>query len=122
MKTQHPHARRRRALGAQAALLLVFAGLFSAFFRVQVLASSDYKLQAEENRLKRLDVPAPRGTIFDRNGRIIADNVPGYAVTVLYSSYDSVMATVGRLQPYLALSRQQIARLQQTLRRYPRQP
>src|SRR5687768_18585732 len=103
-------------------LLVMFGALITTFFRVQVLSSSTYKLQAEENRLKRLDVPAPRGTIFDRNGRIIADNVPGYAVTVLYSSYDSVMATVGRLQPYLALSRQQIARLQQTLRRYPRQP
>lgn len=122
MKTQHPHARRRRALGAQAGLLLLFAALFTAFFRVQVLASSDYKLQAEQNRLKRLDVPAPRGTIFDRNGRIIADNVPGYAVTVLYSSRDSVMATVARLQPFLQLSRVQVSRLEQTLRRYPRQP
>lgn len=122
MKTQHPHARRRRALGAQAGLLLLFGALFTAFFRVQVLASSDYKLQAEQNRLKRLDVPAPRGTIFDRNGRIIADNVPGYAVTVLYSSRDSVMATVARLQPFLQLSRVQVSRLEQTLRRYPRQP
>ncbi|MSR35326.1 MAG: penicillin-binding protein 2 [Gemmatimonadetes bacterium] len=122
MKTQHPHARRRRALGAQIALLAMFAGLFMAFFRVQVLASSAYKLQAEENRLKRLDVPAPRGVIFDRNGRIIADNVPGYAVTILYSSRDSVMATVNRLQPFLNLSKVQIARLDQTLRRYPRQP
>ena len=88
MKTQHPHARRRRALGAQAALLLLFGVLSATFFRVQVLASSTYKLQAEENRLKRLDVPAPRGTIFDRNGRIIADNVPGYAVTILPASRD----------------------------------
>lgn len=122
MKTQHPHARRRRALGAQAGLLVLFAALFTAFFRVQVLASSDYKLQAEENRLKRLDVPAPRGTIFDRNGRIIADNVPGYAVTILYSTHDSVMATVHQLQPFLKLTNVQISRLDQTLRRYPRQP
>jgi penicillin-binding protein 2 len=122
MKTQHPHARRRRALGAQGGLLLLFAALFMAFFRVQVLASSDYKLQAEENRLKRLDVPAPRGTIFDRNGRIIADNVPGYAITILPASRDSVMATVTQLLPYVKLSKVQISRLDQTLRRYPRQP
>jgi penicillin-binding protein 2 len=122
MKTQHPHARRRRALGAQAGLLVLFAGLFLSFFRVQVLASSDYKLQAEENRLKRLDVPAPRGTIFDRNGRIIADNVPGYAITILPASHDSVMATVKLLRPYVTLSNVQVARLDATLRRYPRQP
>jgi penicillin-binding protein 2 len=122
MKTQHPHARRRRALGAQAGLLALFLTLFVGFFRVQVLASSDYKLQAEENRLKRLDVPAPRGTIFDRNGRIIADNVPGYAITILPASRDSVMATVKQLLPYVQLSEVQVSRLDATLRRYPRQP
>ena len=122
MKTQHPHARRRRALGAQGGLLLLFGLLIATFFRVQVLSSSTYKLQAEENRLKPLEVPAPRGTIFDRYGRIIADNVPGYAVTVLPASRDSIMETVARLQPWLQLSETQITRLDATLRRYPRQP
>src|SRR5687768_8479635 len=103
-------------------LLVMFGALITTFFRVQVLSSSTYKLQAEENRLRRLDIPAPRGTIFDRNGRIIADNVPGYAVTILPASRDSIMATVERLQPWLALSPQQLSRLDQTLRRYPRQP
>ena len=122
MKTQHPHARRRRAMGAMVGLIMMFGGLVAAFFRVQVLSSSTYKLQADENRLKRLDVPAPRGTIFDRNGRIITDNVPGYAVTILPASRDSVMATVAQLQPWLKLSDLQVARLDATLRRYPRQP
>ena len=122
MKTQHPHARRGRALGALFGLLLMFALLVSSFFRMQVLASSDYKLRAEENRLKRLDVPAPRGTVFDRNGRVVADNVPGYAVTILSASHDSVMATLTELRPYLNLTEAQVSRLEETERRYPRQP
>jgi penicillin-binding protein 2 len=122
VKTQHPHARRRRALGAMVGLLVMFGALITTFFRVQVLSSSTYKLQAEENRLRRLDVPAPRGTIFDRNGRIIADNVPGYAVTVLPASRDSVMATVALLRKYVELTDLQVTRLDATLRRYPRQP
>jgi penicillin-binding protein 2 len=122
MKTQHPHARRRRAMGAMVGLFLIFGALGTAFFRVQVLASSTYKLQAEENRLRRLDVPAPRGTVFDRNGRIIADNVPGYAVTVLPASRDSVMATVALLRQFVPLTDLQVSRLDATLRRYPRQP
>ncbi len=122
MKTQHPHARRRRALGAMFGLFFMFTVLVGSFFRVQVLASSDYKLQAEQNRLKRLDVPAPRGTIFDRNGRIIADNVPGYAVTILPASRDSIMATVEQLRQYVKLTDVQVSRLDATVRRYPRQP
>jgi penicillin-binding protein 2 len=67
-------------------------------------------------------VPAPRGTIFDRNGRIVADNVPGYAVTILPASRDSIMATVEQLRPYVKLTDVQVSRLDATVRRYPRQP
>ena len=122
MKREHPLARRRRAFGALVGLAVMFSGLTTAFFRVQVLASSTYKLRAEENRLRRLDVPAPRGTILDRAGRIIADNVPGYAVTILPASRDSVMATVTRLREHVSLTDLHVSRLEATLRRYPRQP
>ena len=122
MKTQHPLVRRDRALGALVALLVLFGMLGVQFFRVQVLSSSTYKLRADENRLRRLDVPAPRGTIFDRNGRIIADNIPGYAVTILPASRDSVMVTVAQLRKHLKLTDFQVSRLDATARRYPRQP
>ena len=108
-------------MGALFGLLLMFTFLAGSFFRVQVLASSDYKLRAEQNRLKRLDVPAPRGTVFDRNGRVIADNVPGYAVTILPASHDSIMATLAELRPYVNLTDAQVSRLEATERRYPRQ-
>jgi penicillin-binding protein 2 len=122
VKPQHPHTRRGRASGALFGLLLMFTLLAGSFFRVQVIASSDYKLRAEENRLKRLDVPAPRGSVFDRNGRIIADNVPGYAVTILPSSHDSIIATIAELRPYVNLTDAQVSRLEAADRRYPRQP
>ena len=122
MKTQHPHARRRRAQGALAIVAFLMGGLGLAFFRVQVLGSSTYMLQAESNRLRALPIPAPRGTIFDRNGRIIADNVPGYSVTVIYERRDSLDATLGRLRPYLGLSDEDMTRLARTVARYPGQP
>jgi penicillin-binding protein 2 len=109
-------------MGAVVGLLLTFTLLAGSFFRVQVLASSDYKLRAEDNRLKRLDVPAPRGTVFDRNGRVVADNVPGYAVTILPASHDTVMATLAQLQPYVKLTDAQLSRVEATASRYPRQP
>ena len=93
-----------------------------AFFRAQVLRSSTYMLQAESNRLRPLSVPAPRGTIFDRNGRIIADNVPGYAVTVIYERRDSARVTLERLRPFLGLDDEEVDRLMRTVDRYPGQP
>jgi len=95
--------------------------LLVAFFRVQVLGGSRWTLRAQENHLRQLPVPAPRGTIYDRNGRILADNVPGYAITLLPGPVDSVRATLGRLRPYLDFSQDRAERLLEELRRYGRE-
>lgn len=122
MKTQHPLARRRRAQGAVAVIALLVGALGFAFFRVQVLASSTYKLRAESNRLRPLEIPAPRGTIFDRNGRVVADNVPAWAVTILPASRDSTVAILDRLSDFLSIGEERRANLLRTLERYPGQP
>jgi penicillin-binding protein 2 len=49
-----------------------------AFWFVQVLQGSHYRDLAENNRLRRLAVEAPRGTIVDRNGRVLVENLPAY--------------------------------------------
>ncbi len=104
MRLVHPHTRRRRATGALGIVTIVLGALAIQFFRVQMLQSNDYMLQSESNRLRPLPVAAPRGTIFDRNDRVIADNVPGYVIYVLRESRESTRETLERLKPYLALS------------------
>lgn len=118
MKTHHPHARRRRARGAYVVVALFMGVLLAAFFRVQVLRSNTWQLRADSNRLRQLPVPAPRGTIYDRNGRILADNVPGYAITLLPGHPDSVRSTLERMSRYMELSPARIDRLVADLRRY----
>src|SRR5690606_16559547 len=41
------------------------------------------------------------GMILDRNGLVIAENVPGYAVKLLATSSDSLRAVLGRLSAYV---------------------
>lgn len=121
MKLFHPHARRMRAQGAVVGLALLMGLLLASFFRVQVLGSSTWTLRAESNRLRQLPVPAPRGTIYDRNGEIVADNVPGYAITLLPGPPDSIRATLERMSRYMELSPETIDRLVAQLRRYGRE-
>ncbi|PYO91517.1 MAG: penicillin-binding protein 2, partial [Gemmatimonadetes bacterium] len=54
-----------------------------AFFRTQILGHGKYQLQSETNRLRPIPLPAPRGVIYDRNGHVLAENVPGYTVSLL---------------------------------------
>ncbi|MDX1493087.1 MAG: penicillin-binding protein 2 [Longimicrobiales bacterium] len=117
----HPQQLRRRAFGAYVAIALLMGTLIFAFFRIQVLGSSTWELQAESNRVRILPIPAPRGTIYDRNGKIVADNVPGYSITILPGPRDSVRATLERMAEYVELSDARIEELMSTLRAYGRE-
>ena len=88
----HPNDVQRRARTAQTLLTGTFVLLIGAFFRTQVLRNTKYVLQSEENRLRAVPIPAARGVIYDRRGQIIAENVPGYSVSLLSPSADSLRA------------------------------
>ena len=93
----HPNEVARRARAVRAILTLVIVGLGLAFFRVQVLRSSQYALQADGNRMREVPLVAPRGIIYDRNGEIIAENLPGYTVSLLSPTADSLASALDAL-------------------------
>ena len=104
---------------------MILAGLgvlVYGFFQTQILRSDTYVLQSEANRLRPLPIPAPRGTIFDRNGRIVAENIPGYALSILPAPRDTIRNTLERLAPILGLTEARIEQLMQKQRSQPGQP
>ncbi|MBI4408428.1 MAG: penicillin-binding protein 2 [Gemmatimonadetes bacterium] len=87
------------------ALALVFA-----LVRVQLIGREEYALIAKENRLRPLVIRAPRGTLYDRHGQVVAENVVGYQVLLMPGPVDSMRAGLARLRPVLGLSEEQAAR------------
>src|SRR3989441_7778035 len=77
--------------------------LAAAFFRAQILEHGKYQLQSETNRLRPIPLPAPRGVILDRNGRVLAENVPGYTVSLLPAEEVTLRRTLGRIAPIVRL-------------------
>ena len=105
---------------ANAASIMVAGSMFlllGGFFRSQVVQHQKYALQSETNRLRELPLPAPRGVIYDRHNKVIADNVTGYSVSVLALKEDSLRAILARLSETIALSPAQI---EQTVKRFRR--
>jgi penicillin-binding protein 2 len=102
--TQPPPQRQHRALVARVLIAVAVAALAFALLRVQVFSWEDYARIARENRLRAITIPAPRGTIYDRNGRVIAENVVAYQVLMMPAPEDSMIATLERLRPVLGLS------------------
>src|SRR5687768_9458190 len=111
-----PRAQRvQRSRAARVIVVVVVLSLGAALFRLQVLRGDDYALTAKSNRMRELAIPAPRGTIYDRHGRVVADNVPGYQVLVMPATYSSgypdtakMNARVDSLRPILKLTDDQI--------------
>ena len=54
--------------------------LIYRFFQLQILNHDLYTKQADNNRIRALSLPSPRGLILDRNGAIIVDNFPTYII------------------------------------------
>ena len=99
-----PQLRRRRGRGAAGALFALLLLLAWGFLRLQFFSGDRYTLQSSENRLRSVTVPAPRGTIYDRYGRAIADNVPGYDLSLLPGPREAIAAGLDRLADQLELS------------------
>jgi penicillin-binding protein 2 len=114
--------RRERLRVARALVVGLVLLLLGALFRMQVLRHSAYALQAEGNRLRAVPIPAPRGTVYDRHGRLLADNVPGYRVLVLPASVDTLRVALAALAPTLGLDSAAVASVVQKYRRYPGRP
>src|SRR5256885_14674551 len=119
MSSFHPHLLDRRLRVARAVVWAVMGLVVAVFFRTQILEHGKYRLQSEQNRLRPIPLPAPRGIIMDRNGRILAENVPGYTVSLLPGDEDSLRATLVRLAPFVKLD---AAGIEPRPVRYPRRP
>ena len=74
--------------------LAVFLFLISGFWDLQVRNPEFYSEQAERNRIKALPIPAPRGKILDRDGRVIVDNHSSFSLMLLRENLN-----VGEVRP-----------------------
>ncbi len=71
---------RVRVLTAVVTGLLV--AIAAGFWFVQLVQGDYYRELAENNRLRKLPVKAPRGLIYDRKGRLLVENVPSYNLMI----------------------------------------
>lgn len=62
-----------------AALLVLVIG----FWNHQIVRSNYYEHRAEQNRVRDITLIAPRGRIYDRYHRILADNRPSYNIVLI---------------------------------------
>ncbi len=74
-----------RETAALASVVLIFLFLLAGLFRLQVFQHDDLAEQSENNRIRVVPIVPRRGTLFDRDGRIMVDTRASYTVSVIPS-------------------------------------
>ena len=107
---------RQRSAIAFALVVLALAGLCIWYFRLQVLQHDQYAVQSEANRIKLQPVVPGRGLIYDRKGRILADNVPAFRLDVTPSEAGDPAKWLPALRGIVALSDDELKRFEDARR------
>ncbi len=106
---------RRRALAGFLVALAGLGGLGGWYFRLQVLRHDEFATRSEANRLRLVPVAPARGLIYDRKGRILADNVAAWRLEAVPERAGDGAKLLAKLREVVALDAEQQA---QFLREY----
>ena len=61
---------------------ITFVIFFLRLWDLQILNGAELHQFSEQNSIKETRIPAPRGIIYDRNGEILVENLPGFELTI----------------------------------------
>ncbi len=104
---------------AQYIVAVVLAVLISGLWRLQVLGADNFRALAEANRIRKVPILAPRGRIFDREGRLLVDNYPSVSCYLLREQVKDINLDLPLISRGLNIPVDQI---QAILRRYESAP
>lgn len=82
----------------------VAAALFGRLFYLMVIVSENYALAAQELHERERPIKAERGIIYDRNGVILADNMPVCTISVIHNQMTEPECVIEVLSKELSLS------------------
>ncbi len=98
-------------LGALRLIALTIFLLFGArLYWMQVVNHETYAERAQQNRLRRLPIKAPRGRILDRNGMVMADSRPSYNIVISHEDIKNVEEEIEPLVARLGIDREWLTR------------
>jgi penicillin-binding protein 2 len=72
----------------------LLAAIACAYWFAQIVEGEHYRELAENNRLRKLPIKAPRGLIYDRNGHLLVENIPSYNLLVDRSRSDNLQGAI----------------------------
>lgn len=104
--------RRRIILSAIFVLVLILMVL-GRLFVLQINDYEHFTTLSESNRVRIKALPPTRGLIFDRNGVVLANNLPSYRLEIIHEQVGDLETVLERLEAYVEFSEQDLKRFKQ---------
>ncbi len=108
-----------KSTAVQYGILLMMLALAAGLWRLQVLGASNFRVLAEQNRIRKVPILAPRGKLFDRENRLVVDNYPSVSCFLVREMGHNVDADLPLIAQGLHMD---LDLLQATLRHYRAAP
>ncbi|MEM9303286.1 MAG: penicillin-binding protein 2 [Pseudomonadota bacterium] len=110
---------RLRAMVALALIGVGFGLLGLRFFQLQVIQHDEFTTRSEANRVRLRALAPNRGLIYDRNGRLLADNQPAYRLQLVPEQVEDMSATLNALSELVTLTDEDRKRFEELLAARP---
>lgn len=107
----------RRLMITIAIVIVLTLVLLGRLFQLQVINNAHYTTLSEKNRVNIMPIAPTRGMIYDRNGVLIAHNVPSFILQIVAERVDNMEATLSLLGQLITLTDREIKRFKRQLRR-----
>lgn len=110
-----------RAIALFVVVVLMFGVLVARLVTLQIVEHETYQSRADDNRTKIQTLAPSRGMIYDRNGRILADNKTSFSLAIVPERTDDLDALLHSIVEILTLTPQHLERIRNALDK-PRRP
>ncbi|MDJ0708966.1 MAG: penicillin-binding protein 2 [Woeseiaceae bacterium] len=118
------HSERRlfiaRVILASVVSVLLLGFVIARLVQLQVVDHELFAEKSQGNRVRIEPVPPIRGLVFDRNGRVIAENLPAYQLELIPEQVGDIDDTLGRLAALGLIEEEEIPRFKDLSRSGPR--
>ena len=109
----------RRVLLCFCLIILFIIGLSARLFYLQVLQHSFYSTLSEQNLMTIIPTEPNRGLIYDRNGIILAKNIPAFNLTITPGRVKNIDEVINRLRLFIEITPHDIHMFQRRRRQLP---
>ncbi len=118
------HSERRlfmsRVILASVVSVLLVGFVVARLVQLQVVDHELFAEKSQGNRVRIEPVPPIRGLVFDRNGRVIAENLPAYQLELIPEQVSDIDDTLSRLAALGLIEEEEIPRFKDLSRSGPR--